>query len=100
MGVIEEGAAQELQPRLKRLFRELLKPLRVKSLEITKADRYSARGVVLTVCPIEKRVSGKDFEVGLGADPLGSIEHVTVDGKRLYPKRSHARKPRRARSKS
>ena len=69
----------------------LLKPLRVKSLVITRADKYAVRGIVLTECPIERRESGKDFEVELSGDDGGSITSVKVDGKKLKPLRSVAK---------
>jgi len=102
MDPTQEESIGNLQPRLKKLFRKLLKPLGVKSLVITHADRYTVRGVLMTVCPIEKRESGRDFEIGLEGKPGGSILYVSVDGRRLFPKRLNSevskRDPRRPRS--
>lgn len=84
----EEHSDQELRLRLRREFKDLLKPIKVKDLEITHANRYAVRGVVLTVCPIERTESGKDFEVGLSQNREGAISYVLVDGKRLFPSRA------------
>jgi hypothetical protein len=91
MSVVQEESARDLQLGLRRMFKDLLKPVKVKSLVITKADRYTVRGIVLTVCPIEKREFGKDFEVGLGGDKGNSIRYVIVDGRRLLPRATKTR---------
>jgi hypothetical protein len=91
----EEESTQELQLRLTRVLKDLMKPVKVKSLTVTGADRYSVRGVLMTVCPIEKTVSGKDFEAGLAGNHRGSIRYVTVDGRRLLPRKTPARASRR-----
>ena len=89
-----EKESPELQPKLKRVLRDLLKPLKVKSLVITKSEKNTVRGIVMTVCPIEKRESGTDFEVGLADDEGGSIRYVLVDGRRLLPRRNKTRESR------
>lgn len=95
MGLTQEESTRDLQLRLRKVLRDLLKPVRVKSLTITKSDRYSVQGVLVTVCPVERSESGRDFEFGLAGGGESSITYVTVDGRRLFPKRSKARAPTR-----
>ena len=75
-----------LQGELEKKLGDLVKPLRVKDLVITKATTSTVRGVVLTECPIEKIESGKDFEVGLG-QKKHAFTYVIVDGRKLLPKK-------------
>lgn len=84
--------------RTARTLADVLKPLKVKSLVITRADKYAVRGIVLTECPIERRESGKDFEVELSGDDDGSVASVKVDGKKLMLQRSTAKgsRPRKS----
>jgi hypothetical protein len=95
LGLSEENTARDLQLRLRATFRDLLKPVRVKSVVITKAERNAVRGILMTACPIEKGESGKDFEVGLEGNKGGSITYVSVDGRRLIPRRQRAKASRR-----
>jgi len=90
----EKDASRGLQLRLTKVFKGLLKPLKVKTLVITKSEGDTVRGIVMTVCPIEKRESGSDFEVGLAGNQIDSIRYVLVDGRRLLPKRTKARTSR------
>lgn len=92
----EEHSDQELRLKLRKELKDLLKPVRVRDVEITHANRYTVRGVVLTVCPIERTESGKDFEVGLSKDEEGAISYVLVDGKRLFPSKTKRRRPKSA----
>ena len=62
---------------------------------ITKMEGSTVYGVVITMCPIERRESGRDFEVGLAANHGSSITYVSVDGRRLIPKRTRARTSKR-----
>jgi hypothetical protein len=95
MDLTEEKSTRDLQLRPRRLLRDLMKPVRVKSLTITKADRYIVRGVPLTACPIERGESGRDFEVGLAGDEESSISYLVVDGRRLHPRRTEVRASKR-----
>jgi len=94
MVLSEERPSRELELRVRRELRELLKPVKVKGLEITHVSRYNVRGVVLTVCPIERTESGKDFEVGLSQEAEAAISYVLVDGKRLFPSRAKRSRPK------
>ena len=76
---------------MKNVLKDLLKPVKVKGLVVNIADESSVRGIVLTVCPIEKTLSGKDFEVFLAGDQEGSIRYALVDGRRFFPKTTKAR---------
>lgn len=96
MGLAEQETTRELQLKLRKVFKGLLKPVKVKSIVITKMDRYSVHGFLLTVCPIEKRESGRDFEVGLEGNKEGSILSVSVDGRRLLPRRTRATASKRS----
>jgi len=91
MGLAQEESARDLRLKVRKVLENLLKPVRVKSLTITKADRYTVQGILVTACPIEKTELGRDFEVGLAGDEESSIRYVTVDGRRLLPKRTRAR---------
>jgi hypothetical protein len=95
MGLTEDESTRDLKLRLRKVLRDLLKPVKVKSVTITKADRYTVQGVLSTVCPIEKRESGRDFEVGLAGNKQGSIRYVMVDGRRLFPRKPRERASRR-----
>ena len=86
VGLKKEETVGELQMRLRRVLKGLLKPAKVRSVVITKADKYRVQGVLLMVCPVEKMESGKDFEVGLAGDEDDGIKYVTVDGRRLFPR--------------
>jgi hypothetical protein len=95
MVLTEDEATRDLQVRITKVLRDLLKPVRVESLAITRADKYLVRGVLTTICPIEKIESGKDFEVGLAGNKEGSISYVSVDGRRLFPRRTKPRASKR-----
>jgi hypothetical protein len=69
-------------------LKELLKPVVLKRIVVTRSDRYSIRGILLTECPIEKRESGRDFEVHMNERNPSEIRSVTVDGRRVFPVRS------------
>ncbi len=90
----EKGASQDLELRLTKMLKNLLKPVRVKSLVITKSEWNTVHGIVITVCPIERIESGRDFEVGLAGDQEGSTRYVLVDGRRLLSRRTKARASR------
>ena len=77
--------------RLRKLLRDLLKPATLKSLVITKADRYHVQGFLLMVCPVEKGEAGRDFEVGLTGNQRGEVTYVLVDGRRLLPRAAKRR---------
>ena len=66
---------------------ELLRPLVVKRIVVTRSDRYTVRGILLTECPIEKSESGRDFEVHMNVRDPTVIKSVTVDGRRVFPVR-------------
>ena len=66
----------------------------MKSLAITKSDGYTVEGVLLTVCPVERRQSGKDFEVDLAGNGESSVTYVIVDGERLRPGKASAKAPK------
>ncbi len=55
---------------------------------ITQVDRNTVRGVLMTICPVEKTESGRDFEVGLAENEGGPIKYVIVDGRRLLPSKT------------
>ena len=97
-GLTEKVASQELKLRLTRVLKDLLKPVKVKSLVITKSEGNTVHGIVMTVCPIERRESGRDFEVGLEGSQGDSIRYVMVDGRRLPPRRTKARTSRHSSS--
>jgi len=88
MALAEDESTRDVQLGLRKLLGDLLKPVRVKGLVITGSDKYTVRGFVVTVCPIEKTEAGRDFEVGLEGNHEGSILYVSVDGKRMLPKRA------------
>ena len=75
---------------LTKVLKDLLKPVKVKKVVVTKSDKYTVRGIVLMVCPLEKRESDRDFEIGLDGDATDRVQYVVVDGRRLFPKRGHA----------
>ena len=100
MGLTEEETTRDLQLRLRKVLKGLLKPATVRSVVITKADRYRVQGVLTMVCPFEKNESGKDFEVGLAEGQGGEIKYVTVDGRRLLPKVNRRGAPRQGGRKS
>ena len=77
-----------LEAEVTELLRGLLKPAEVRSLVVTKSNKYTISGIVLAACPIEETESGRDFEIGLGGDSAGSVQYVTVDGRRVFPKRN------------
>jgi hypothetical protein len=85
-----------LQLRLKKTLKVLLKPLKLKDLVITRADREIVCGILLTACPIERTVSGRDFEVGLSEGRGGQIRYVSVDGRRLLAARAGRRRTKAA----
>lgn len=91
MSLAQEEPSHDLEAELTKLLRDLLKPVKVKKVVITKSDKYTVRGILLMICPLEKRESDRDFEVGLGGDIAGPVRYIVVDGRRLFPKRSHAR---------
>jgi hypothetical protein len=95
MGLTQDDSTRDMRPRLTKLLRDLLKPVKVKSLVITKTEGSTLHGVVMTVCPIEKRESGMDFEVGLEGNKGGTIRYVLVDGRRLFHQRPRAIASRR-----
>ena len=82
-----EGSSEIERMRVKRLPMNIMKPVKVKEVVITKDDRYTIRGFVMTVCPVEKTESGKDFEVRLLRNREVIVTFVSVDGRKLYPKR-------------
>jgi len=77
-----------LEAEVTELLRGLLKPAEVRSLVITKSNKYTISGIVLTACPIEETESGRDFEIGLEGNGTGSVQYVTVDGRRVFPRRN------------
>ena len=88
----EKGHPAISQHRLKELLGELLKPVAVKRVVVTGSDRYGVRGILTTMCPIERRESAKDFEVDLDGRGSDSIRQVKVDGRRLFPPRAERRR--------
>ena len=82
-----KGLSEIERTRVKRLLMNIMKPVKVKEVVITKDDRYTIRGFVTTVCPVEKVESGKDFEVRLSRNHAVSVTFVSVDGRKLYPKK-------------
>ena len=60
----------------------------MKRLIITSRDKYTVHGIALTECPIERTESGKDFEVGLDENDRGSIQYVSLDGRKVFPMRT------------
>ena len=98
MDLTKEDTTRERKLNMKNVLKDLLKPVKVKGLVINKADESSVRGIVLTVCPIEKTLSGKDFEVFLAGDREGSIRYALVDGRRFFPRRIKARTSKRSSS--
>jgi len=98
LGPVEQESAPDLQRKLTKLLRPLLKPLGVKRLIISNTDGTRVRGVVITVCPLEKKESGMDFEVGLEGNLGGSIKYATVDGRTLPLQKARASKRKTARN--
>lgn len=88
MSLTQKNLDADQRLRLTKLLRELMKPVILKRVIVTHSDRYAVRGIVLTVCPIEKREAGVDFEVVLEGNRPNSIQRVTVDGRRLFPRRT------------
>ena len=70
---------------LRKLLRDLLKPAQVKKIKFTSFTGDTARGFLVTFCPIEKRESGKDFEIKMEEIDPHSIRYVVVDGRRIFP---------------
>jgi len=87
MVLASEGSSEIERMRVKRLLMSIMKPVKVKEVVITKDDRYTIRGFVTTVCPVEKVESGKDFEVRLSRNHAVNVTFVSVDGRKLYPKK-------------
>jgi hypothetical protein len=82
-GDVGDPAAPE---QLKKVLGGLLEPVKVKGIIVTNSGRYAIRGIVITECPVEKRESGKDFEIVLEENDPNAIQRVIVDGRRLLPK--------------
>jgi len=82
-----ESSSEIERVRVKRLLMNIMNPVKVKEVVITKDDRYTIRGFVTTVCPVEKVESGKDFEVRLSRNHVAIVTFVSVDGRKLYPKK-------------
>jgi hypothetical protein len=62
-----------------------MKPAAVKKITFTSVTNDCVRGHLLTICPVEKRESSKDFEINLDAHDQTLVRLVTVDGRRFYP---------------
>ena len=75
-----------MQRRLEGELGDLMKPLKVTRLSITKADGTSVRGILMTACPLEKSEAAKDFEVRFSEDRRG-LTYAVVDGRILLPRR-------------
>jgi hypothetical protein len=85
----------ELRERLESSFERLLRPERVRKVEITKVEGTKVLGFLLTSCPVERLEHWKDFEARLATDKGGSIVYAVVDGKRLVAQTvESSRRPR------
>ena len=94
MALIHNGTGLIGETEVRKLLADVLKPIKVKQVTVTRSDNYCVQGVVLAYCPVEKRELGKDFDVELSGNGT-SVAKVIVDGRVLYPKivRAHGGAP-------
>ncbi len=76
---------------------DLLRPVRVKAVRITRVEPDVVSGFLLANCPVENLDYWRDFEVHLTSSGDGSVKYAMVDGRRFVsqtsPSSRHLRHP-------
>ena len=78
MTLTKENTTRDLRLNLKKVLKNLLNPVKVKSPVVATAGESSVRGIILTVRPIEKTMSGKDL--GVSDRGPGRLDQVRGGG--------------------